>query len=101
MKLFQTIQRKFAILGISPDQSIQNCPFNQEIILVYIIYGSACIMSNVYLFHEAQNFEEYTNNIYITTAATMLLFFFTIIINKMANLFEFIDNVEKLIDSSE
>lgn len=101
MKLFQTIQNKFAILGISSHQSTQEQPFNQRIILVYLIYGCSCILSNVYLFRKAQTVEEYTNCIYIATATTMLTLFFSIVVYKMPKLFKYIENVENIVERGE
>ena len=100
MKLFQEIQKKFAILGITKAQSIQKQPFNRKISWVYFMYAFTWVSCVAFLFKKANTFEEYTNNIYITSGATVVLFFFTIIIFKTAKIFEFIDFCGKIVHRS-
>lgn len=98
MKLFRIIQKNFAILGITSAQSIQKHPFNRQIVLLYSIYGSTWISSVLFLFQKANTFEEYTNNIYITSAAAIVMFSFTIIVFKMSKLFEFVNNLGESVE---
>lgn len=96
MKLFQIIQSKFAVLGITQTQSIQKQPFNQKILLAYFIYCFGWISSAVFLFQRANTFEEYTNNIYVTSATAIIIFCFTVVVLKMSKLFGLIEKCEKI-----
>lgn len=75
MKIFQTVRSNFAILGIS----------SISVFLVYV----------------AKSFEEYTNSIYITSVSVALFVTLSFLVRRMANLFEFIDNLDKIVDESE
>lgn len=101
MKLFQIIQKKFAFFGITSTQSIEAHPFNEKILLVYVVYGSTWISSVLFLVRRASTFEEYTNNIYITTATAMIIFCFTVVVLRMPKLFEFINKCERLTERGE
>lgn len=101
MIIFQTVQNKFLLLGISSYQSTRKALFSRRIMLVYFIYGCNCILGTTYFFHVAQSFEEYTNNIYTLSAGIMIFFFFTIVVRKMSNLFKYIENVGKITTRSE
>lgn len=101
MKLFQIAQKKIAILGITSAQSTQKTPFNWKIIRVYFIYGVAWTSSALFLFKEAETFDEYTNNIYITSATAMIMFCFTVVVFKMAKLFQFISDCGKVTERGE
>lgn len=99
-KLFRTIQKNYARLGIVPNQS--KC-FRAKFCLVMacLVYCSSTTSSVLFLIFEANTFTEFVNNIYITSAAIMINIFFIVIIIERDKLFEFIINIENLIDESE
>lgn len=101
MKLFQIIQKKFTVLGITSAQSIQTQPFNREIVLAFVVYICAHISHVLFLFRKGNTFEDYTDNIYITSATAMTTFFFTGVVDKMSVLFHFINECEKIVDRRE
>lgn len=101
MLLFRIIQTKFGILGVTLAQSMQELPFNRRIILVYFIHGNALASGVTFLLKKANTFEEYTNNIYMTSASAMIMFCYTIVVSRMAKLFEFINEAEKTVDQGE
>lgn len=96
MKLLQFTQKIFKIVGIDSPQN----PFNRRMLMVF----SVCCMSSasacVFLFHEAKNFMEYSNSIYITTAFLLVVVCYTILITKMEDTFELIDNLESTVEKS-
>lgn len=101
MRPFQIIQEKFAIFGITAAQSIQKQPFNRKVLLAYFIYSYGWTSSAVFLIQKANTFEEYTSNIYITTATAIIIFCFTVVVSRMSKLFEFIDACEEIIDRGD
>lgn len=97
MKIFQTVQKNFGILGICRDQP----RFNGKSLIACLIYGLGTILSAIFLICEADTFNEYTNNLYITTALAVGLFCLTNIILKMKELFALADKIEKSLDESK
>lgn len=97
MKIHQAIQKKFEILGIGLNQS----RFNGKVMGTYLIYVIGITFSAMFLICEANNFQEYTDNLYITTALAGGFFSFTNMILKMNQLFTLIDNIEKTLGKSE
>lgn len=92
MKLFRVIQKKLAMLGITPAQSIRKQPFNREIVLGYFIFVFSLTSGVAYLFLNANTFEEYTNIIYVNCSLTVNLCCLTIIVFKMSMLFKLIND---------
>lgn len=100
MKIFQTIQKNLEIFGISSVQPAQTyC--NRKILLYLLSCGSLIIMNCIFLIHVAKSFKEYTDSIYITSVSVALFVSFSFLIRRIANLFEFIDSLEKIINDSE
>lgn len=94
MKLFQFVQKQFAILGIIPNQQQQ--PFNLKIRMVFVCYWTTNISNVLILIFKAKGFNEYTNSTFITSATTTVAICYTILILNMAKLFEFIEFSEEI-----
>lgn len=97
MKIVQVVQRKFELLGICSNQS----RLNGSYVMTWLVYVIGTASSTVFLIHGASSFQEYTNNLYMTTALWVGYIYFTIMFFKMEKLFILIDNVEKVLDKSE
>lgn len=102
MKILRTVQKNYAILGISPsNKSNKIYPFSIRIILGLLFFGCLFVLQLVYFFYEASNFMEYMEcigSIYATVALTVCLL---ATVYRNAKLFESIVSTEKLIDTSK
>lgn len=102
MRLFQSVQSFFAIVGITSYQSMQKHPFNHKILATFFSYSLTMTSYNVYLFHVATTFWEYNDNIYMNSATMLVVIGFTIVVFNIKKLFEFIDSCEAItIDSKQ
>lgn len=102
MKVLQTVQKNFAVLGINPKRiNPKQSKSDGKIVMTWLILSLATTSSAIFLLVEAKTFQEYTNNIYSTSAGAVLATTFTIVIFKMEKLFESIDSLEDIIDKSE
>lgn len=102
MKIFQTVQEQLAIVGIcSSNQSIQKLSFNKRIVFGFFVFGCQIVSHFVYTFHVANEFMEYMQCICATSGSILILIGFTAIVFGKAALFESINNIEQVIDSSE
>lgn len=97
MKFFRKIQKNFAILGISTNQP----RINGKTLTMCLILGTGLISSAVFLIYEADSFQEYTNNLYITTALMVCFTYYLIMIFNMENYTKLIRNVRNYIEKSE
>lgn len=97
MEFFRQNQENFATLGISSKQS----RINGKSMTICLIYGVGLSLSTIYLISEANSFQEYTSNLYITTALTVGLTYYTIMIVNIEKYVKLIKNVRKYIDKSE
>ena len=97
MKLYQIVQKNFALLGISPNQS--RC--NQKSVFIFFILSLAITLGAVFIFFKANTFLEYTQNIYITITFFGMYISFLAILFQKGELFELIDYMEKNADESE
>lgn len=96
MELFQFTQNTFETVGIDSTQN----PFNRKVLIIFSVCCISIISACIFLFHEANNFMEYSNSIYITTAYLLVTVCYTLLITKMEDTFDLIDNFESTVDES-
>lgn len=102
MKLFEIVQQHCALLGISStNQTTQKCQFNERVLLGFLLFG--CIFASyfVYIFRVANGFLDYMVGICTLSGHILIFVCFVTIISKKVLMFESIDRIEKLIDTSE
>lgn len=97
MKILQTVQENFEILGICRNQP----RFNAKSVMACLVYGVGITFSTTFLICDANNFQEYTNNLYITTALAAGLVCIINTLLKMNHLFALTDDIEETLDRSE
>lgn len=101
MKIFQSIQTNFAILGINRNQSVQKHNTNFKNLVSLILHGFITISYLLYLVRIASTFREYTDGIFATSAVIVCGVSMAIVIWTMAKWFKLIDNLESIIIDSE
>lgn len=99
--LFVLIQKNFAVMGITFEQSTQVHSFNERIRLGFLILGMNIFHQYMYILDEANGFQEYTESIYMASIGTVSFLCFSTVVFKMARLFELIKKAEELIAKSE
>lgn len=102
MNIFQRIKERYAILGIrQSSQSSQKYQLNRRILFGFLVFGCNILSQILFIFRVANGFIEYVDCI-CATSATMIIFvcFATNVFNRVL-LFEVINNIENLIDSSK
>lgn len=97
MKLLQIIQKNFAYLGISPNQS----HWNVKSAMDFFVFSSITVLGAVFLFFKANSFLEYTMNIYVTTAAFGVSIVFITMLFQKEKLFKLVEKFEEFVDESE
>lgn len=98
MKLFHIIQKNHSIVGISSNQTHA---VNGNIVVTFFVYGLGFTLSAIFLFHEANNFVEYANNMFLTTGLAMIIIVYAIFIFKMSKVFELISDYEIVVGQSK
>lgn len=102
MKIFNKIRKQYAILGIcSSKQLTQKHPFNNRVLVGFLLFGCGAASKFAYIFYTANDFMEYMVWICSTSGAIIVFICYAAIVFKQILLFESIDNMERLIDSSE
>lgn len=101
MKIFQSIQQHFAILGITINQSRERSSINFKHLFIFFALNTSLTTQIVGIISIADNFEEYTVCIYGAYTLVMIEMEYAIHIWKMKQIFKFIENFEHLIESSE
>lgn len=100
LKVFQSIQRNFAILGVGLHQSKQSYPFDVRNVLVLFIFGLSLISASVSVAH-AHKFKEYINTFHIAVTVAFGGITFVIVMCQMKKLFQFIDIIEDEVEKRE
>lgn len=103
MKIFRTVQRQYAILGITSHELTSFESFNQiSLVAVGIsLFGWIIFSQFMYIFYVATDFIEYMECSCSISAGIIVFICFAAIVLKRSLLFETIDNLEKLIQISE
>lgn len=101
MEIFQSIQNNFAILGIGRNQLTRKHNTNVKNVLSLFLHTFFTIANFLYLARMANNLREYADGIFTTSAVLVCGASMLIIVWTMPNWFELIDNLEKIINSSE
>lgn len=97
MKLFQSIQKSYAIVGISRGQR----PLNIKSLAVAFALCSSTASNIVLLFRGPGNFNEFTDMIYVISLNMLANIYFCYSIVNMEFFFKFIDSCEKIVDKSK
>lgn len=97
MKLFQTVQKNFAVLGIGRGRS----KTNRKLVFTWLILSLTVAAGTAFIVFEAKTFEEYTSDLYTTSGDAVVASMFIIMVIKMDRLFELIDMIEQAVDESE
>lgn len=100
VKIFQSIQKNFAILGIDSFQSKQTYSFNERNVMVLLIFGLSVISGCVSVAH-ANTFKEYINAFHIAVTVAFGGLTFVIVMCQMKILFRFIDSIEDEFEKSK
>lgn len=102
MKVLQLVQRNLAKLGLDVHQSTaQKYPFNGIIVKCLFIMGVALMSSFVYIFREANTFQEYAFSVNVFFTTIMVAVIYLIFIWKSHTLGRLIDSLEAYINKSE
>ena len=101
MKLFQSVQKSFAVLGITPNESIRTDPYNRNIWKSFIVYSLTNVLNFAFFFLEANSFREYTEILFVYSCTMTIFIGFAIAAIQKKKLFNYINNCEKTINESE
>lgn len=103
MRIFQRIQRQYAILGIRPSKRwLQNdLPFNGRIALGFSLFACLICSQFVYIIYVANDFMEYIECICSVSGAIITFVCFAAVVYRRTTLFDGIGDIEKLIDTSK
>lgn len=97
MQLFQTAFKNFAIMGVGSNQS----RFNGKMLIASVFLWLTSIFNTTFLIYEANNFKDYTQNLYMTVASTLVAICYMQIVFQISILVNFVDDFGKTIDESE
>lgn len=97
MKIFRTIEMNMVFGGFIRNQSAYNRRQWCEIFKTVV----AIILQLAYLFHVANTPKQFMDSIFMTTSVILIAISYNSIILKYTELFEFIDDLQQVIDKSE
>lgn len=102
MKVFQRIQKQYAILGISAsNQLTRTLPFSKRVLFGFLSISIEIFSQFVYTFHVANDYMTYIDCICATSATIVIFICLAAIVCRKSTLFEIIHEIEELIDTSE
>lgn len=99
--VFQTIQKNFAVAGITPDLVNQAYPLNVKILMGFLLLNAGACFNLIFTLHYAVTFAEYTQSIYVFSLVDLIIFALLIVIMKVDELFKFVDTCYNIVNTSE
>lgn len=97
MKLFVTTLKNFTLMGIGSGQK----QINAKMLIALLFLWLTSIFNTIFLVYEANNFKDYTQNLYMTVASTLVAMFYVQIFFQISIVEKFIEDFERKIDESE
>lgn len=101
MKIFQTIENNFALMGITADQSTHKYPFNARNLLVLLTLLTTLFSDVMYLIYDTNDFKEYTISVFSASTMTVAICIFCIILFRMRRIFDYLNHIEGIINNSK
>ena len=98
MKILQSVQAKYELLGINLEQSTHRFPHNPKIFCGFLLFGLTTASFVVYLIQVADTLIECIECITTTSAALIIAVCLGAIVFKMSKLFENISILENVIE---
>lgn len=100
MKVLESVQDNFAVLGINLSQSAQHHSFNLNQIMFMFVSGTAISFSYISIFR-SRTFKEYTESIHMGTSLTLGALIFGISLYKTKRIAVLIGRFGSIIGNSE
>lgn len=97
MKILESIQNYFEVIGIVPSLDHR---LNEKNVTILLLFGMFTVATNIFFVYEAENFREATNSFYAACSATLTTFSFAAIIGKTNQIFDFIESFRNIITKS-
>ena len=101
LKVFEITQKNFVTVGITPNLVDQTYPFNGMILFGFLLLGSAIYCTFLFIIYDAETYAEYTQAIYISSVATLIIVMLMIVTTKAKKLFKFINACNDFVDTCE
>lgn len=101
MKIFQTAEENFSLMGITAYQSTQKYPFNTRNSLVLLILCTTLFSNIMRLIREASTFKDYTISIFSACTMTVSILIFAIILKRMRYLIYYQNYIQEIINKSK
>lgn len=101
MKILQSSQEYLARVGIEPSQLAKKQSINKKQLIVFILLSLNLLLGGLYLCYETKNIKEFVDSFFWTTSCAVVLFDYIIYAYTVEGIFEFIENFENLILTSE
>lgn len=100
LKIFQTVQENFVVLGLGAVHSKQIFASKWKILMANLIFIAYTAFISVYLFHVAKNFKECTEAIFLLVSAINCFLSYLFFIWKIHGWFGAIVGLEELVNKS-
>lgn len=101
IKLFQILQKPFAILGISDPQKSQRHQFNARNFVCLLFLGLYTILTGLFFLVEAETFEEYADSFYASFSMATIFFTCSSTMSDVVEIYELTSGFEALIQKRE
>lgn len=101
MKLFETVQKFYRLLGLHPSQQSQNSVFNTRNVIVLFIFVDGSIITVAFGLMKAKSIAVFGDAFYAFITVLLCLAYFSKFMGKMANVFGLMEKSQEIIQKSE
>lgn len=101
IQILELTQKNFAAIGIAPDLVHQSYPFNRKIFWGFLVLILSLSCNSMYAFREAKTFSEYTQSTHMLSMAVLFALILVVLLLSATQLFNIIDGLENLANTSK
>lgn len=97
---FTFIRNFFHRLGIHPPEQYNNHLYNWRNLFILLCLTTFFILSTAFLILKSGTAEEFVSSFYVSNADLLYLIFWTMIINRMGDLFILMEKIDEFVAKS-
>lgn len=100
-RVTQAIRRKYAVLGVDPNEQNRTYPLNARSVVAIVVYCSCVSSTSAFLLLEAETFRSYIDSVSITSATIIDSFVYLSFFFRFGQFSTFVNSIEEIFQESE
>lgn len=97
MKLLQSVQRQFALMGVNRQQLTQKYRINHKVLLFFFSYTCNITTFSLFMYHECNTFQKYAESFFNISTDVLVTLCYANVVFRVDGFFLFIDSCTDIV----